>query len=490
MKKLDRYEAALRKTFPEVVLLGHKEVGYPLYRARLNLALRKDRDLLLQEEYVLRALETKLNSREEIGRFLGVEAFFVDKTLSGLLSNELAQRTADGLEATASGRRALDKQVVDDIAIESTQVLIDALTGDVHVFDEFPLNHVKRPDYTISPVVPRVQDEVTDFVPYLERIQGALNRGKEDVELISIESVDWTSQVWHQLDFVTFRATPTADDVRYVFFLNRNIEPTYRERIERLQAEGHDVLEHLLGEDLVTEEERTEQSEVRQLIDLPEEVITRAETVKAELQASQVRKAESSEGGGRREATDEDVEVLQRRIKELKAELDGLQQTHQIGDIVHTPELRRYLMKALNEAEDRLLIISPWIRNIVVNDKFATKLERALRRGVRVTVLYGYKEHKKGGRPSNDHQAVSKLQKLNKEYEGFTLQKVLNTHSKVLVCDRKFGISSSFNFLSFRADPNRTYRDETGIVVRVDSLIDDLYQHGEDLLKEASYITN
>lgn len=475
MSKLQHYEEALRKTFPEVVLLDHKEVGYPFYQAALNLTLRKDRDLLLQEEFTLRALAIGLQDRAELGSFLGVEDFFVDRTLSSLLSNELVQRTEEGLVATAAGRQALNKQTVDDIVIESKRVLVDTLTGEVHLEREFPLNPVKRPSHMISPVVPRVQADVTDFVPYIEDIQDALRTGEEDVELISIESVDWTKQVWHKLDLVTFRATPTADDVRYVFFLKRNIEPTYRERIERLQSEGYNVLEHLLSADLVSQEEREEHATIRRVIEIPSEVVERVETVKAELRAKRVQQSEGEAA---------DVEALRQRIRELEEERQQIEQAHDIVDVIHTPELRAHLLKALDLAQQRLLIIVPWVTGSVVEPDFLKKLEQALKRGVAATILYGYKDSR-----ADDPRAVAQLQKLAQRYSTLTFAKVLNTHSKVLACDHRFGISSSFNFLSFRADPNRTYRDETGILVKVPHVIDKLYEHGEDLLREASYLS-
>jgi hypothetical protein len=60
-------------------------------------------------------------------------------------------------------------------------------------------------------------------------------------------------------------------------------------------------------------------------------------------------------------------------------------------------------------------------------------------------------------------------------------EKVKNTHRKILVCDAEFGIVTSFNFLSFRADPNLTYRDELGLIIRDSATLEDLFNSGMNL---------
>ena len=47
-----------------------------------------------------------------------------------------------------------------------------------------------------------------------------------------------------------------------------------------------------------------------------------------------------------------------------------------------------------------------------------------------------------------------------------------DTHAKVLVCDRSFAIVTSFNWLSFRGDPRRSFRDERGMHVGLPEFID------------------
>ena len=50
-----------------------------------------------------------------------------------------------------------------------------------------------------------------------------------------------------------------------------------------------------------------------------------------------------------------------------------------------------------------------------------------------------------------------------KNGENLKIVKLNNTHEKVLVSDDKFMVVTSFNWLSFRGDPNFGFRQETGI---------------------------
>ena len=54
-----------------------------------------------------------------------------------------------------------------------------------------------------------------------------------------------------------------------------------------------------------------------------------------------------------------------------------------------------------------------------------------------------------------------------------------NTHAKVLIKDRDFAAITSFNWLSFAGDPNRTFRDEQGILLRRPELVEQKFSELE-----------
>ena len=136
------------------------------------------------------------------------------------------------------------------------------------------------------------------------------------------------------------------------------------------------------------------------------------------------------------------------------------------------------LTDALESAKKRLLIISPWINRAVVNTDFMAKLERRLRSGVQVTIAYGF-----GADEKSDPAAVRRLQNLAGRFNGFDFARVANTHAKILIFDDCW-VSTSFNWLSFRGDPDRTYRMEEGTLVRIPKKVDEAYQRYLGLIDE------
>ncbi|MHC5833002.1 MAG: phospholipase D-like domain-containing protein, partial [Nostoc sp.] len=92
------------------------------------------------------------------------------------------------------------------------------------------------------------------------------------------------------------------------------------------------------------------------------------------------------------------------------------------------------------------------MRRYVVDQEFLEMLEATLNRKIQVYIFYGIK----GSNQQNDPSSIKKLEELSNKYKNLRFKKVKNTHRKILVCDNKFGIVTSFNFLSFRADPNLT----------------------------------
>jgi hypothetical protein len=58
--------------------------------------------------------------------------------------------------------------------------------------------------------------------------------------------------------------------------------------------------------------------------------------------------------------------------------------------------------------------------------------------------------------------AIEGLRKLKDKYLNFSFVRFGNTHAKVLIKDHDFAAVTSFNWLSFKGDPNRPLRDEQG----------------------------
>jgi len=134
----------------------------------------------------------------------------------------------------------------------------------------------------------------------------------------------------------------------------------------------------------------------------------------------------------------------------------------------------RLLENAIKDATSDLTIGSGWVSDKVVNEKFCDAIRAAVHRGVKVRLIFG---HRSPSSSSSSSSSFSESQQRGKDRLA-ALEKELNTsetadaimvydlsrtsdyhfgtHVKILICDQKYGVCGSHNWLSktFRINPN------------------------------------
>lgn len=198
------------------------------------------------------------------------------------------------------------------------------------------------------------------------------------------------------------------------------------------------------------------------------------------------------------EHTVEEPEVVE-RLRDLELEGYDIVPTHREGDLpkpddtpltreiaaavsaleeeetdttsfLSTLEHRQELFNAIEQAREELVIISPWMNRGAVDKGLRDAFETALRKHTKLHIRIGFGIAKSERRPEQDAQDAEKvrrflMERLAKFGKRFTMVDLGNTHQKVVICDDKIAIVTSFNFLSFnpRFDPHKGYvREETG----------------------------
>ncbi len=165
-----------------------------------------------------------------------------------------------------------------------------------------------------------------------------------------------------------------------------------------------------------------------------------------------------------------------KEIDQLKDQLEKLISSAPIR-FLKTHHHRPLFEQALKDSQERLLIISPWIRANATNPWLINQLEKLARKGVKVFIGYGFDDKDEEDRRNYDIKAEENIKKLSERYlEYLVFKRLGDTHCKILVSDRKFAIVGSFNWLSFKGDPNRTFRDERSALVSDPNKIDELFK--------------
>lgn len=459
------------RSLPEAILLDRRIIGYPFYSVSVDLTYIGSRILELQEEFVLKCINQGLRTCREISIFLGIDEKFIERIISSLLFKELIALD-EILKLTETGLDALEKQTILATVSENFFFHLDALSG--KILSSFNINRIDRDRCIALKRVVLKPKLGEDLIDYHEEIQGILRfeKGQDRLELLQINKLEKIYTQWHEVDLMLYKASPDDTEINYEVFSRGSIAIEYRDSIDRLYARGEKILDAALHYDseidLKDIEIDSSASELS-IVKISKNDVLEIERLGAQLSAINENDSFSKVCNSPKE-------------NEIRKQLKEYKQKTNISEIIHTIEHRDYLFEAFKKSKQRLMIISPWIRSSVIDKNFLTQLEHALKSNILVHILYGIKQRPGFGQ-QNDSKAIESLEKLTTIYsKNFIFSAVKNTHRKIVICDDLFGIVTSFNFLSFRADPNLTYRDELGVVLRDKKTIDDLYKSGLDLL--------
>jgi phosphatidylserine/phosphatidylglycerophosphate/cardiolipin synthase-like enzyme len=162
---------------------------------------------------------------------------------------------------------------------------------------------------------------------------------------------------------------------------------------------------------------------------------------------------------------DNEAEQLKSTINQLKQDLKNIDNRRlnksykkfkdSIIPVIGAQSHRNLLLSSLNEAQESLVILSGWVTEYAINDEFKNLVRKCLDRGVQIYIGYGYQMKKSGKKISNvkkleTESLFKELQEWCGEYEkkGRINVWYYPNHSKVLICDKKYIVCGSFNWLS------------------------------------------
>ena len=132
-------------------------------------------------------------------------------------------------------------------------------------------------------------------------------------------------------------------------------------------------------------------------------------------------------------------------------------------------DLNKELRKIIEEADDKLTIISPYID---LSKKFSNALLQVSKRKTKVTIISRYEEKKLSKKDEELYNALVD--------RGFELYLVDRLHSKLYFTQRK-GILASVNFYK----SSQQHNEEVGIVTDERSMIGEFERYAEDLKEKA-----
>jgi hypothetical protein len=407
------------------------DVAVPYYLWRPDIDVLHDRKVRLGEETVLRLVDAGVNKPDLIAQLMGMD----DVRMVSNLIVDLLRRTLlgnnYGLYVTPAGKTVLAQEAVrEPTKLGSVRIWHDPyrdvlLSG----MDERTLTErdAKRLGYRLLPTSGTL--ESGQFEARIKDVQEILINNRSEYER------QYNKTLGGQLDVLNLRTgrpelvykparlavlyNASAKSMEWMLVRghgeNTVEETTVVERLHELELEGYEIVPTLREEDLLRAD------------DTP---ITR----------------------------------------EIDAAIAELQEDTDTTSFLSTMEHRGELIQAVMRAREELVIISPWMNRGAVDNELRQAFEEALRKHKSLHIRIGFGIARSDRRPEQEAQDAEKSQKflmdrLAKFGERFSMVDLGNTHQKIVICDDKLAIVTSFNFLSFnpKFDPRKGYvREETG----------------------------
>ena len=142
-------------------------------------------------------------------------------------------------------------------------------------------------------------------------------------------------------------------------------------------------------------------------------------------------------------------------ISTQDSKIINLEQLSDNYEFIFSPsEHRDWLIKTLDESSESIVILSGWATDYSINQEFMLKAKNCLSKGVDIYLGWGFqKSNEKKVDSINEKNAKKALSELQEDSAENTMQgrlffRTFKNHKKILICDNKYVIYGSFNWLS------------------------------------------
>lgn len=440
---------------PGYRLLRCEDAALPFSLITATALLQVRRSMPPIEEFVLRSIENGLTTQDGIAELLGLDAEITAKTLTRMWQADLIDTPGSsvgrGLTLTSQGREAIAELSVALPQEQEIFFFFDRLllrpSSRRHGGLLSPRDAEERGYVLIKPANVKVVDlkalKVRDVNDAIQAVAGS-----DLAELLVLKECLRQQLQFLPCDLLVFESDDSTKHAVEVVVDGR-LEPEVGVALEKLGVQRHLGLQFdKSATESVAEIEPIKAFE-RRLPELPKPTVRPAIDLSlfVEFDMDEV-DVDNAPGAA-------STSYSQPSTTGRPAEVEALAIRN-----IDTFEHPEFFAEALATCEERLLIISPWIKRSVVNSQLLADLRSVARRNVLIHISFG-----DGREGQHDDDAVERLYKLANEYPNFVVAEVGRTHSKVLIWDNS-QITTSFNWLSFRGDRHRTYRQELGILVK------------------------
>lgn len=472
-------KARAKRRFPDYQVDAAYPIGWPVYAVRLALTVLAKQEISVVARYILRLAGLGAAEPSEFSRLLGLPDKFVAGAAAELLSTGLAQQRPDlKLEITDKGRKALKDGGISWLPQREhlrvpfdpiTRQVLDIATDDLAYSDNAEKNGLfVIPAENGKPRMSELRIEsIREYAKYEEGIKET-----EITDVAEIHNRD--ARLRYRLDITVIKLSPTGGGSP-IFAAFRGLEYMAEETIalQRLADSGVALVPEEFAQSPVApwmQSRNATAAEDSLLSDIQKADMAVSE---AELSIVEVQDTQPDE------FTISDNEILAHTLSQLKSEQAELArqlaekerqltaQTNGKVRLIKTEEHRPLLLDAIDQSQSELTLVSAWIGADAFDGELCGKLRQAMERGVEVRIAWGLGTRRGPESDRNLAKGKGALERLTRgipqELRGQLKEKRTETHEKFIICDNRFCVFGSFNWLSYRGARDRGYRRETSL---------------------------
>lgn len=453
---------------------GHRigavvDVALPVYEVTLRALTLAHKPIPAIEEFVLRSLRAGLTAKRDLASYLGLSDYPLRRALVSLAQQEFIALDGEVWRLTDKGIAAVQSSEIVVPEERTFQLQFDAILWEPVRYTHLKLLEANdledaglRPLELVPPRRPKVGDFKAEDVERIVESIRPRSAPRRDV-LDVLETLRARKRYIHAAAVLYH---PLSDDELRVGFMI-DAQRSDKHELRFAASEAFRKVSSEWAESSVDDAELADAFEEASIIEGP----AGSPDVRDALRSAESELAAYANAGSN--TKEEELERLAREVAQLKIELNKVDVRYL--EMIEHPAI---LLDAISTAKSRLMIISPWMTTEVVNDDFVERLESTLKRGTSVFIGYGIGDVGTETVALKPHaeKARGMLRDLSERYPKFTFLRLGGTHAKLLVKDDQYAVITSFNWLSFRGDPSKKFRDEQGVLIQRADMVNEKWQ--------------
>jgi PLD-like domain len=482
---------------PGCRFVGAQEVGIAVFLMDLRVIVLDPKEIPPIDEFLLRSIGLQVEQPPELATFLGLDERTVENRLVELRRAELieiaAGRSKEDVRCrlTIKGKSATDslqRAELKEITIPRV-VFHGFLRRPVMYPEEQLLRPKELRDFGFGEIVPiparypRPEEIKLEELSQVIRQQWQQKRKGKPPELVTVRSILRDVRTMYiPAVLLQYELLGKKKQVQVAFAVNGLLEEEYARAFAG--CKGPERIPELLAADYKTTAELAHEllkpHIVRKLGPLADvdELVEQLQVIDENV-ATKEGQLEAQSRPDTKQVLREELE----RERTGKAELEKKLTDRKVSRL-RVFDCKHLLATTLRDVKERLVIVSAFLSSAVVDREFLLSLESALARGVKVWIAYGMGPQK-GRHAERDvsrensaewKEAERGLKELRKKHEG-SLQLLYPgfTHEKILIRDKSFVASGSFNWLSYKGERGRQKRYEDALKVTESTVIEEYF---------------